>query len=66
MRARVLDHAFNNSRVKIERLFAWLQYFCGTVTRHEYHAENFLAMIQLARLIILLSHLLVTLDNLIR
>jgi transposase len=41
-------------RWKIERLFAWLQQFRRTVTRYEYYAENFLAMVQLAFVIILL------------
>jgi transposase len=41
-------------RWKIERFFAWLQNFRRTVTRYEYRAENFLAMVQLACVIILL------------
>ena len=44
-------------RWKIERLFAWLHNFRRTVVRWEYHAENFLAMIQLACAVILLRHL---------
>jgi transposase len=35
-------------RWKVERFFAWLQNFRRAVTRWEYHAENFLGMIQLA------------------
>jgi transposase len=41
-------------RWKIERFFAWLQNFRRTVTRYERHADNFLAMIQLACVVILL------------
>ena len=41
-------------RWKIERLFAPLQNFRRLVVRYEYHAENFLAMVQLACIIILL------------
>ena len=41
-------------RWKIERLFAWLQNFRRLVVRYEYHAENFLAMVQLACIVILL------------
>jgi transposase len=41
-------------RWKVERLFAWLQNFRRLVVRYEYHAENFLAMVQLACIIILL------------
>jgi transposase len=44
-------------RWKIERLFAWLQNFRRVVVRYERHAENFLAMIQLAASLILLRHL---------
>src|SRR5271169_213875 len=44
-------------RWKIERLFAWLHNFRRIVVRWEYHAENFLAMIQLACAVILLRHL---------
>jgi len=35
-------------RWKVERLFAWLQNFRRLVVRYEYHAENFLGMVQLA------------------
>jgi transposase len=35
-------------RWKIERLFAWLYNFRRVVVRYEYHAENFLGMLQLA------------------
>ena len=41
-------------RWKIERLFAWLQNFRRLVVRYEYHAQNFLAMVQLACIVILL------------
>jgi transposase len=44
-------------RWRVERLFAWLQWFRRLVTRYEYHIENFLGMIQLACLILLLRHL---------
>jgi transposase len=41
-------------RWKIERLFAWLQNFRRLVVRYEYHADNFLGMVQLGCAIILL------------
>ena len=41
-------------RWKIERLFAWLQNFRRLVVRYEYHAENFLGLLQLGCAIILL------------
>jgi len=41
-------------RWKVERLFAWLQNFRRLVVRYEYHAENFLGMVQLGCAIILL------------
>lgn len=41
-------------RWKIERLFAWLHNFRRLVVRYEYHAVNFLAMIQLGCIAILL------------
>lgn len=44
-------------RWKVERLFAWLYNFRRIAVRYEYHAENFLAMVQLAFAIILLKHL---------
>jgi transposase len=44
-------------RWKIERLFAWLHNFRRLVTRWEYHETNFLAMVQLACLVILLRNL---------
>ena len=43
-------------RWKIERLFAWLQNFRRIVVRYEYHAENFLGMVQLGCTIILLRY----------
>jgi len=41
-------------RWKVERLFAWLQNCRRLVVRYEFHAENFLAMVQLACIFILL------------
>ena len=41
-------------RWKIERLFAWLQHFRRILTRHEYHAANFLGFVQLGCLAILM------------
>ena len=41
-------------RRKVERLFAWLQNFRRLVVRYEYHADNFLGMVQLGCSIILL------------
>lgn len=40
-------------RWKVERLFAWLQNYRRIITRFEYCAENFLAMIKLAAFMIL-------------
>jgi transposase len=44
-------------RWKIERLFAWLHNFRRLVVRWEYHAENYLAFLQLGCAIILLRYL---------
>ena len=44
-------------RWKVERFFAWLHNFRRATTRWEYHAENFLGMVQLACARILLRHL---------
>ena len=44
-------------RWKVERLFAWLQNFRRLVVRYEFHADNFLAMVQLGCINILLNHL---------
>jgi transposase len=44
-------------RWKIERLFAWLHNFRRLVVRWEYHADNYLAFLQLGCAIILLRHL---------
>ena len=44
-------------RWKVERFFAWLHNYRRIVTRWEYHANNFLAMIQLACALILLKRL---------
>ena len=41
-------------RWKVERLFAWLQNFRRIVVRYEYHADNFLGMVQLGCAMILL------------
>jgi transposase len=41
-------------RWKVERLFAWLHNFRRLVVRYEYHADNFLGMVQLGCAIILL------------
>ena len=41
-------------RWKVERLFAWIQNFRRLVVRYEYHAENFLGLLQLGCSIILL------------
>ena len=44
-------------RWKVERFFAWLHNSRRLVTRWEYHAENFLAMLHLACIVIFLRHL---------
>jgi transposase len=44
-------------RWRVERLFAWLQWFRRLVTRYEYHIENFLGMVRLGCLKIMLRHL---------
>jgi transposase len=41
-------------RWKVERFFAWLQNFRRLVVRYEYHASNFLALVQLGCILILL------------
>jgi len=41
-------------RWKVERLFAWLQQFRRLVVRYEWHAANFLGMVQLGCIKILL------------
>ena len=41
-------------RWKVERMFAWLQNFRRLVVPYEYHADNFLGMVQLGCAIILL------------
>ncbi|WP_280530789.1 IS5 family transposase [Oceanidesulfovibrio marinus] len=40
-------------RWKVERLFAWLQNFRRLAVRYEFHAENFLAFVQLRCIVIL-------------
>ena len=44
-------------RWKIERMFSWLYNFRRLVVRWEYHAENYLGLLQLACAVILLRHL---------
>jgi len=44
-------------RWKVERLFAWLYNFRRLVVRYEYHIENYVALVQLACVVILLRHL---------
>lgn len=41
---------------KVERFFAWLNQFRRLVNRWEYHADNFLALLQLGCIVILLRH----------
>ncbi len=43
-------------RWKVERLFSWLHNFRRLVVRWEYHAENFLGMLQLGCILILLRY----------
>ena len=43
-------------RYKIERLWAWMKSYKRVATRWEYHARNFLGMVQLACMLILLRH----------
>ena len=43
-------------RWKVERFFAHLQNFRRVVVRYEYHAQNYLAFVQLACIIILLRY----------
>lgn len=45
-------------RWKIERLFAWLHQFRRVVVRYEYHALNYLGLLQLACVVILLRNYL--------
>jgi transposase len=47
-----------NHRWKVERLFAWLQNFRRILVRYEYHAENFLGLVQLGCITILLRRCL--------
>lgn len=44
-------------RWKVERVFAWMQNFRRVATRYEILAENYLAMVQLACILILLKRL---------
>jgi transposase len=44
-------------RWRVERLFAWLQWFRRLVTRYEYHIENFLGMVRLGCMRIMLRYL---------
>jgi len=41
----------------VERLVAWLQWFRRLVTRYEFHAEYFLAMVRLGSMKIMLRFL---------
>jgi transposase len=41
-------------RWKVERLFAWLQNFRRLVTRYEHYADNYLAFVHLACILIVL------------
>lgn len=43
-------------RWKVERLFSWLYNFRRLVVRWEYHADNFLGMLQLGCILILLRY----------
>ncbi len=43
-------------RWKVERLFSWLHNFRRLTTRWEYHADNFLGMLQLGCTVILLRY----------
>jgi transposase len=55
---RPLHHCYKH-RWKIERLlFVWLQNFRRIPVRYEYHAENFLGLIQLGCIMILLRRYL--------
>lgn len=44
-------------RWRVERLFAWLQWFRRLVIRYEYHVENFLGMVHLGCLKLMLKYL---------
>jgi transposase len=44
-------------RWRVERLFAWLHWFRRLVIRWEYHAANFLGMVQLGCIKILLRYI---------
>lgn len=44
-------------RWRVERLFAWLQWFRRLVARYEYHIENFLGMVRLGCMKIMLRYL---------
>jgi hypothetical protein len=43
-------------RWKVERLFSWLYNFRRLSARWEYHADNFLGMLQLGCIVILLRY----------
>jgi hypothetical protein len=49
---------YKHSWWKIERLFAWLQNFRRITLRYEYHAENFIGLVQLGCIMILLRRCL--------
>ena len=44
-------------RWKIERVFAWMRNYRLLVTRWEYHIDNFLGFVKLARPLMLFRHL---------
>ena len=43
-------------RWRVERLFAWLQHFRRILSRHEYHAANFLGFVRLGCVVILMRN----------
>jgi len=45
-------------RWKVERLFAWLQNYRRVLTRHDFHADNYLGFVTLGCIVILLRNLL--------
>jgi transposase len=51
------DAGVTRRRWKVERLFAWMHSFRRLVTRWEYHATNFLGMVQLGCMLMLLRRL---------
>ena len=47
----------SKKRWRVERFFAWLQWFRRLVVRYEYHIENFLGMVHLGYLRLMLKYL---------